>query len=100
MTDKDPTPSNALSNPTAIAEEGERIYKERYKAEFETKYPNWFVLIDVTTGQAYFAERAQTAILEVQKKAPKGLFHIIRVGEPGAFRVSYRRDANTTRLLQ
>lgn len=92
MTDKDPT----LSNPAAVAEQGEKIYKEKYKAEFEAKYPSWFVLIDVKTGKAYFAERAETAVREAQQKAPQGLFHFIRVGEPGAFRVSYRRHANTT----
>jgi rhodanese-related sulfurtransferase len=88
-----------LSNPKAVAEEGERIYREKYQADFEQKYRGWFVLIDVRTEKAYQAETAPAAVDIARKDAPDGVFHIIRVGEPGAFRVSYRSSAEPDWVL-
>ena len=89
-----------LSNPKAVAEIGEELYRGKYKAEFEKKYPGWFVLIDVKTGEAYPAEHAEQAIELARKSAPNGVFHLIRVGEPGAFRVSYRGHADTDGIFR
>ena len=87
-----------FSSPAAVAERGEVIYKEKYQAEFEKSYPGWFVLIDVTTGNAYYGPSITIALEQAQEKAPRGMFHVIRVGEPGAFRVSYRRSASEHRV--
>jgi hypothetical protein len=87
-----------LSNPAVVAERGEAIYKEKYQAEFEKSYPGWFVLIDVTTGNAYYGPAITIALEQAQEKAPQGTFHVIRVGERGAFKVSYRRSASEYRV--
>jgi len=83
------THNKSFSTPTEIAAEGERIYAERYKQDYEIKHPGKFVAVDVTTGEAYLAEFPEEAIQSAQAKAPKGLFHLIKIGAPGAFRVSY-----------
>lgn len=83
-----------LSHPKAIAELGEKIYHERYRAAFEAVHMGQFVVIDVTTGEAYLGPTAETAYESARRAAPRGLFHLVRVGEPGAFRVSYSSDAH------
>ena len=81
-----------LSNPKVVAELGEKIYQERYREQYERLHAGKFVAIDVTTADAYLSETAEGAIKQGQEKAPQGVFHLIRVGEPGAFRVSYGYD--------
>ncbi len=83
-----------LSNPKAVAEAGERIYAERYKAEYESQYPGWFVAIDVVSGIAYPAQNSEDAFALARSKAPTGVFHLIQVGQPGAFRVGFTRHNN------
>lgn len=83
-----------LSDPKAIAERGEKIYNERYRAQFEQECLGKFVAIDVVTGKAYVATSTEEAYEAARKESPKGLFHLIKVGSPGAFRVSTLADAN------
>ena len=81
-----------LSNPKVVAERGEKIYQEKYKAEYERLYPGKFVAIDVTTEAAFVSDTPEGAIKQGQAQAPLGIFHLIRVGQPGAFRVGYIFD--------
>ena len=84
----------SLSDPKAIAETGEKIYREKYQAEFEEEYRGQFVAIDVLTGEAYRGDFPEEALVKGRKASPKGLFHLIRIGSPAAFRVSYSSDAS------
>lgn len=77
-----------LSSPSKIVEAGERIYSEHYKAEFERDRFGQFVAIDISTGEAYPAEFPEEALLAARAKAPTGVFHLIRIGFPGAFKLS------------
>ncbi len=45
----------ALS-PQAIAEKGEKIYKEKYRDEFERIYQGKFVAIEIDTEKAYVGD--------------------------------------------
>lgn len=83
----------SLSDPKAIAETGEKIYREKYLAEFEEKYRGQFVAMDVLSGEAYRGDFPEEAVENGRKAAPHGLFHLIRVGSPAAFRVSYSSNA-------
>lgn len=78
-----------LDSPERIAEEGERLYAERHKAALERTHLGHFVAIDVLTGEAYLAEFPEGALGEARKKAPHGVFHLIRIGAPGTFKVSH-----------
>ena len=83
--------------PQAIAEKGEQIYRERYQADFEKRFLNKFVAIDITTGNAFVADSPTEAILAGQRaEQASGPFHIIKVGSSGVYRVGYsdgsRRD--------
>ena len=78
------------TNPQEIADAGERIYNERYKAEFELKYRGKFVAIDVASGKYFLAGQPEEAVMNGRKQLPTALFHLIRVGSSGAFCYSGR----------
>ena len=79
----------SLNNPDKIAEAAQRIYEEKYKARFDPAHLGEFVVIDLKTEQAYLGKFPEIALQEAMAKAPSGIFHLIRVGAPTAFRVSY-----------
>ena len=82
-------------NPThlkEIASAAERIYNERYKTEYEAKYPGKFVAIEVNSGKTFIGEFSEDTLQKASKECPGGLFHLIRVGSEGAFRVGYSRS--------
>ena len=78
-----------LDSPDKIAEEGQRLYEERHKANLEQNRRGEYVAIDVLTGNAYLGRFPEQAIEEARKQAPNGVFHLIRIGAPGAFKVSF-----------
>ena len=86
--------SKLLDSPTKIAEEGHRFYDEQYKADLERDRNGEYVAIDVSTGSAYVARYPELAIEEAREKAPNGVFHLIRIGAPGAFKVSFGFGSN------
>lgn len=78
-----------LDSPERIAEAGEKLYNERHRKELEATSRNKFAAIDVLTGQAYVADFPEQALEKARKEAPAGVFHLIRIGAPGAFKVSF-----------
>ena len=82
-----------FNNPKLIAEHGERLYKENFQEKFETDYLGKFVAIDVTTEKAYVGDSPEEAYRAARKDSPQGIFHLIRVGSPGAYKVSYTSNA-------
>ena len=82
-----------LSNPKQIAERGEQIYQEKYKSAYEAEHPGKYVAIDILSTKAYVANTPIEALELARKDSPKGLFHLIRVGSPGAFKVSHMTNA-------
>jgi hypothetical protein len=84
--------SPTISNPKAMAELGEKIYREQYKEAFEQDHYGKFVAIDISTGKAYLAEAPETALENARSDSPHGMFHLIQVGFSGAIRVSYAQD--------
>jgi hypothetical protein len=83
------TMSFSLSSPKAIADAGERIYREKYQKDYEEKYLGKFVAISVKTEDATIADSPEDALEQAKSKEPDGLFHLIRVGYSGAFQMGY-----------
>ena len=75
----------------AAAKRGDKIYRERYKAEYEKSKPGMFVAIDIDGGQAFLADTPEDAIQVALGSLPEGRFHLIKVGASGVFRVAYSR---------
>ena len=90
----------SLTNPQEIADAGERIYKERYKADYEANYPGQFTAINLSTGKASVAPFPEQAIELAKKDSPEGLFHLIKIGAPGAFRISRASHAGSNWIFR
>ena len=82
-----------LSNPQKFAEAGERIYAE-HKADLERENMGRFVAIDVATGKYYIDDAAERALDAGRAEQPSGIFHLIRIGYPGAYKLSYSLNAD------
>jgi len=85
-------------DPTPVAEQGERIYHEKYKDSYERDHHGQFVAIDVNTAKAYLADESGDAIERALQDSPNGIFHLIRVGSPAAFlarHMSHRGSARS-----
>lgn len=85
------TPS--ISDPQAVADRAESIYRDKYQEQYEDKHEGKFVAIDVATEKAYIGESPGQALQRARDADATSVFHLIRVGSPGAFRVSYTSDA-------
>ena len=79
---------NVTSNAKAIAEQGENIYRDKYQKEFEANHRGRFAAIEVVTGKVYLADSPEGAVEDGRRNSPNGLFHLIKVGAPGAYRAS------------
>lgn len=82
-----------LNNPLDIAREGERLYDERHRARLEAQSPGQFAAVNVHTGDVHVAVEAIEALALARQAAPDGLFHLVLIGEDGAFRVSHASNA-------
>jgi hypothetical protein len=78
----------------AVAKRGEKIYRERYKAEYERSHAGQYVAIDVNGGQPFVAATPESALRAAVDTIPDGRFHLILVGAPAAFKVGYARCGN------
>ncbi len=68
-----------------IADRGEAIYGEKYRAELERTSHGKFVAINVANADATLADTGQDAIRLALEKDPSGFFHLMRVGHKAAF---------------
>ncbi len=84
----------ALSSPQQIAEKGEEIYKRAYQHRLEQSDRGKFVAIDVVSEKAYVGTTPESAYEAARRENATGPFHLIKIGDVGAFRVSYSEDGN------
>lgn len=84
----------SLSSPQQIAEKGEDIYRRLYQAKLELTNRGQFVAIDVTSEKAYVGATPEDAYENARRDGRVGPFHLIKIGDVGAFRVSYSEDGN------
>ena len=83
------------SSPQRIAERAAKIYNELDDA-LKKAHAGEFMVVDVTSGRHYIAEFSEDAFRLAREAAPHGIFHLIRIGAPSAFKVSFStgHDAN------
>ena len=81
----------SLANPKALAEAGEKLYREKFQKQLEAEVENIgkFLAIDVVAEEAYIGDSPEQALNAARQKAPTAVFHLMKIGFPGAFRVSY-----------
>ena len=91
----------SILNPQEAAESGERIYQKKYKQDYEQKYLGKFVAIEINSENAFIADQPEQALEKARTAVPAGVFHLIKVGASGAFRISYSCDyARSERLFR
>ncbi len=72
-----------------IAERGEAIYGEKYRAEMERTSNGKFIAINVANADATLADTGEDAIRLALEKDPSGFFHLMRVGHKAAFEAGW-----------
>lgn len=83
------TEQTNLATPGRIVKAAEAIYENKYKTDMEASHDGEFVAIDVLGEGCYLGDSAEAALQKARDEAPHGVFHLIRVGAPGAFSSSY-----------
>ena len=79
-------------NPQAISEAGTRIYVTKYKAEYEARYRDQFVAINLLDQSATLGATVNEALTKAENLHPDGLFHVIRVSHRTAFHIRVRSE--------
>ena len=79
-----------MNNPKAIASAGERIYADKFKAQYEAMHKGKFAVINVGKENAFIGNTPEEAFDLARKDDPAGIFHLVRVGFAGAFQISYQ----------
>lgn len=77
-----------FSNPNAIAKVGEEIYGT-LRTELESAEHGKFVAINIETRKYYLGDNPEESLEKAKQAEPNGIFHLVRVGYPGAFRISH-----------
>ena len=89
-------------SPAEIANVAERIYEEQFQEGLEKEHAHGFVAIDIVSKTAHFGQEPEDALEKAQESAPDGVFHLIKIGAPAAFRIGFigERYANLDRPLR
>lgn len=77
----------SLRSPQAIADEAMRIYGG-LDAAIKKQHEGEFMVVDVKSGQHVIDKFSGEALRLAREKVPYGVFHLIRIGAPTAFKVS------------
>ena len=58
-----------------------------------------FAAIDLSSESAYLGDFPEVALNAAKAAAPDGIFYLIKIGSPGAFKASRRSHANNRGLV-
>ena len=79
--------SKPLLTPKQVAEKGEQIYQEKLKPILEPQENGKFVTIEVNSGEYFLGDSLLEALQRARQKYPDRLFHTIKVGAEGVFKM-------------
>ena len=79
--------------PDAISEKGQALYREKFQAEYEQKYPGKYLAIDVNSGEGFLADTPDAAVEALLRKNQHAYYHVVRIGASGVYRVGYTQHA-------
>lgn len=86
MSDAIFTGENQLT-PEQVAEKGAEIYEKKLKSALEPEHKGKFVVIDVISSEYFLGDNLLEALENARKKYKDRLFHSVRVGFPGVFKL-------------
>ncbi|MCY4006021.1 MAG: hypothetical protein OXE84_04205 [Rhodobacteraceae bacterium] len=87
-------------NPDKVVEMGEEIYQTILKKNYEGKYDNQFLAIDVIECKEYLAQYPEDALHLAEKSNPSGRFYLKRIGSDSTFHMSYTGGMDVEGVLQ
>ncbi len=76
-----------LLTPEQVAEMGAKIYDSKLKSILEPEKNGNFVVIDVISGEYFLSATLLEALEKARAKYKDRLFHSIRIGYPGVFKL-------------
>lgn len=79
--------TNNILTPEQVAQKGEEIYKNKLKGTLEPKENGKFVVIDVVSEDYFIGTSILEALENAKKKYPDRLFHTIKIGYQGVFKM-------------
>lgn len=77
------------TDPKTIADRGAQIYTAKYQQAYEANHPGQYAAIDIHSEEAFVAPTPEDALRAAQAKNKASMFHLIKIGSPGVFRVGY-----------
>ncbi|HYL84236.1 MAG TPA: hypothetical protein VE263_08385 [Candidatus Angelobacter sp.] len=78
--------------PQDISDRGDALYKSKFQALYEKQHPGKFLAIDVVTQEGFLGDSPEQALEAAQAQNINGYFHLVKIGSPGVFRVSFSRS--------
>lgn len=72
-----------------IVKAGERIYEQKFKASYEAKFPDQYLVIDIDTEEAVIGEYAEDAVITASKRFGSHRQHLIRIGSSSAVQLGF-----------
>jgi hypothetical protein len=84
--------SSHLTEPSSkdIADRGSAIYNRLYRVDFEARWRGRYAAVDIKSEQAVIEEFPETALAKARTAFPDGIFYLVRIGSPGAFKLNRR----------
>jgi hypothetical protein len=73
-----------------ITDRGMAIYDRLYRTEFESKWLGRYAVIDINSERAIVEDFPEMALTRGRSAFPDGVFYLVRIGSPGAFKISRR----------
>lgn len=93
MVDINLNSNDGVLTPEQIAEKGQKIYNEKLKTTLEASQKGKFVAVEVETGEHFISDTLLGALQEARTKYPNKLFHTIKIGSEGVFKMgSYAKN--------
>lgn len=80
--------SNVVLSPLEIEKRGQEFYNNNLKAKLEKEYLGQFAVIDVDSEEFFLGASLDEALAKARSKYPDRIFHTIKIGSEGIFRVS------------
>jgi len=90
----------ATLNPPRLAELGERLHEEHFKAEYLQEHTGEILAIDVESKTAYLGKSPLEALLAAKAAHKNGFFHIVKIGGPGVYKMGLGRSAPNVRAVR
>jgi len=79
-------------SPTRVAALGEKLYRDRFLAEYASAHMGEILAIEVESETAYLGKSALDALLAAEASHKNGSFHVVKIGGPGVYQMGLGRS--------